>query len=491
MTRTSRQARKDAMLKASHLSVGGNRFDPSQGGLNNSPLSRDRVARWSIGKRAALASTFALTLTLIGLYDLQPKAMTPDAEIATDPAIEPIAPMGATPAAAVEPAALPEARPEPELRTHKVDRGDTLSTVLAKLGVEDAEARAALGALKTHFNPRDLRIGQTLTAQFAGEQSGHGQLVELALHKDVERTIVASLSDEGTYVSREDLIPLAATPVRRASNITSSLYEAMLAQGIPDRIIIELIHIMSYDVDFQRDIRKGDRFDVLYEVLNDETGRPIKSGNILFGSLTVGKKTIALYRHEAADGRVGFYTADGKSSKKLLMRTPIDGARISSRYGMRRHPVLGYSKMHKGMDFAAARGTPIMAAGNGTVEYAARMGSYGNYVKIKHASGYKTAYAHMKGFANGIRKGARVRQGQIIGYVGTTGRSTGPHLHYEVLQGSKQVNPQRLNFATSQPLEASEKGRFAATRTATDQVLARVAPKDQRQVASIDISTGQ
>lgn len=489
MTRTSRQARKDAMLRASHLSLGGTRFGQAATG----PLSRDRVARWSIGKRAALASTFALSLTLIGLYDLQPRAEHTEGEAQAAPTlIDPAA--ETTDETAIAPAALPEVQPQerPELRTHKIDRGDTLTTVLAKLGVEGEEARAAVGALKSHFNPRDLRIGQTLTAQFAPMQnSGDDRLIEVALRKDVERTIIASLSDEGTYVGHEKLTPLAATSVRRASNINSSLYEAMLAQGIPDRVIIELIRIMSYDVDFQRDIRKGDHFDVLYEVMSDETGRPIKSGNVLYGALTVGKKTVALYRHEGANGNVGYYTADGKSSKKLLMRTPIDGARISSGYGMRRHPVLGYSKMHKGMDFAAARGTPIMAAGNGTVEYAGRRGSYGIYVKVKHDGGYQTAYAHMKKLASGVSKGRKVRQGQIIGYVGTTGRSTGPHLHYEVMQGNKQVNPQRLNFATSQPLDASETGRFAKLRQSTDQILAGLQPIDQRQIATASTGTGQ
>ncbi|MGB1088853.1 MAG: M23 family metallopeptidase, partial [Alphaproteobacteria bacterium] len=444
MTRQRDDAPKEALFRTtefrtSNLSVGGLSSGSSftrNGPLNRAPLNRERVARWSIGKRAALASTFALSLTLIGLYDLQPKAPTdnPLSELTPTTSLgESETAVTDTP---MEAPATPSVRPEPEQRTHRIDRGDTLMTVLAKLGVEAEEAHAAVRAIKPHFNPRDLRVGQTLTAEFQPDaktqtQTGGDRLVQLALRQGVERTIVASLSDEGTYIGREELTPLSKTPVRRAGNINSSLYEAMVAQGVPDRIIIELIRIMSYDVDFQRDIHKGNRFDVLYEVMTDETGRPIKSGNVLFGSLTTNKKTIALYRHEMAGGKVGFYTADGKSSKKLLMRTPIDGARISSGYGMRRHPVLGYSKMHKGVDFAAPRGTPIMAAGNGKIDYAGRRGSFGIYVQLQHEGGYQTAYAHMKNLAKGISKGRRVRQGQIIGYVGTTGRSTGPHLHYE------------------------------------------------------------
>jgi murein DD-endopeptidase MepM/ murein hydrolase activator NlpD len=190
-------------------------------------------------------------------------------------------------------------------------------------------------------------------------------------------------------------------------------------------------------------------------------------GKILYASLVTSGKTHALYRFTSpVDGSIDYYDERGQSAKKFLMRTPVDGARLSSGYGMRFHPILGYSKMHKGVDFAAPRGTPVMAAGQGTVDYASRYGSYGNYIRISHGNGYKTAYAHLNSFARGIKKGAHVRQGQIIGYVGTTGRSTGPHLHYEVLVANKQVNPMSIRVPTGRKLAGSELASFAAARTA-------------------------
>lgn len=222
-----------------------------------------------------------------------------------------------------------------------------------------------------------------------------------------------------------------------------------------------MIRIYSYQVDFQRDIKEGDKFEILYETYKTEDGDFARYGDILYANLAIDGKKIPVYRYENKDGQVDYYGEDGMTFKKTLMRTPVDGARMSSGFGMRRHPISGYTKMHKGIDFAVAMGTPIYAAGDGTVEISGRKGAYGNYVRIRHNNEMKTAYAHMQKIAKGITPGQKVKQGQIIGYVGTTGRSTGPHLHYEVLLKNKPVNPNSVKLPTDRSWQ-NEMKRFKA-----------------------------
>ena len=210
-----------------------------------------------------------------------------------------------------------------------------------------------------------------------------------------------------------------------------------------------------------------------------EDGRSARIGDILFAKMNVANKDVAIYRYKDSSGTIGYYTADGKSTRKSLMRTPVDGARMSSGFGLRRHPILGYTKMHKGMDFAAPTGTPIYAAGDGTVEYAGRFGAYGNYVRIRHNTTMKTAYAHMKKFASGVRQGARVKQGQVIGYVGTTGRSTGAHLHYEVIMNGNQVNPSNIKTAQANVLKGRALEKFKGFMSSMNDKYAE-ALKDQK-----------
>ena len=297
----------------------------------------------------------------------------------------------------------------------------------------------------------------------ATEDESSVELIGVSLKDQVEREVIARRDETGNFTAEERLFELETKPVRAEGEITDSLFLAADRAGVPANTIVELIRIFSFDVDFQREIQPGDSFSVMYERKFDESDRPVKEGNILFASMTLSGKEIALYRYTPKDdGIPEYFTADGKSIKKTLMRTPVDGARLSSGFGKRKHPILGYTRMHRGVDFAAPRGTPIMAAGSGVVEMAARHGGYGNYVRIRHNGTYKTAYAHMKGFAKGIRKGARVRQGQIIGYIGTTGRSTGPHLHYEVLVDNAQVDPRSIKLPTGRVLKGKELKRFAA-----------------------------
>ena len=238
-----------------------------------------------------------------------------------------------------------------------------------------------------------------------------------------------------------------------------SLYRSAVNKKIPANIIIEFARIYGFQVDFQRDIRKKDRFQIMYEIFIDEKGRAIESGNILFANLKLSGEDNSLYFFDK-EGSKGHYDKNGKSVKKALMKTPINGARLSSPFGMRKHPIDGFNKMHKGTDFAAPMGTPIMASGDGIIKKAGWCGGGGNCIVIKHNSTYQTIYAHMSKFAKGIRSGVRVKQGRTIGYVGSTGKSTGPHLHYEVVVNGKKVNSQTLKLPSGKILKGEERKIF-------------------------------
>lgn len=381
------------------------------------------------------------------------------------------------------PASEPKA---PVARAAQVKKGDTLIAVLGRLGVAKADAFAAVHAMERVFDPRKLKIGQEVQALFtpdADEKGEQGSVLALALKISPELTIRIDRSGHnGSFDAREIRKQLQRELAYAEGTIKSSLYEAAVAANLPAEVLVSVMRPYSFDVDFQREIQPGDSFEVAYERFVDEDGRSVRYGDVVFANLTLSGKSMPIYRHEDADGQVDYFDPDGKSVRKALLQTPVDGARISSGYGMRRHPVLGYSKMHKGVDFAARRGTPIMAAGDGVVERANRFGSYGNYIRIRHNSTYKTAYAHLKGFAKGIHKGARVRQGQIIGYVGTTGRSTGPHLHYEVLAHNKQVNPKSVKLPAGRNLAGNELKTFKARVAETETQIAALRGEEESPV---------
>jgi murein DD-endopeptidase MepM/ murein hydrolase activator NlpD len=304
-----------------------------------------------------------------------------------------------------------------------VGDGDTLMAMLTNAGAARRDAHAAITEMSKIFKPRYLKPGHEiiLTLRPSPDPEGAAELVSMKLIENVERDVLISKAEEG-YVSEIIEHPLTLEVAAAVSVIENSLFLAGESAGVPPGVLANLIQIYSFDVDFQRDIRTGDGFSVLYEQYMDESGELVRSGNILRASMTLSGKEKILYRFETAKGTIDYFDPEGKSVRRTLMRTPINGARLSSNYGNRKHPILGYTKLHTGTDFAAPRGTPIYAAGNGTVNYAGRKGGYGNYVRIRHNGTYQTAYAHMSGFARGIRKGTRVNQGQVIGYVGTTGR---------------------------------------------------------------------
>lgn len=353
-------------------------------------------------------------------------------------------------------------KPEaPQEKFFEIGKGDTLAGVLNKAGVPSTETYKAVEALKEFFDPRAVKPGQKIVIDFDskndGEEKGFSRL-----RMDIDPLRSVSLEKNRNGVIKAALHEREAKTRFYAQNasIENSLYGSALKNGIPSAVVAEAIRIYSWDVDFQRDLRKGDTVEVMYEQLETEDGQKIKTGNIVYARLSVNGNDIPVYRYEMKNGDIDYFTADGKSVRKTLMTTPVDGARLSSGYGMRHHPVLGYNKMHKGMDFAAPTGTPIYAAGDGTIEKMGKFGAYGNYVRIRHNSNIKTAYAHMQKFAKGLSAGSRIKQGQIIGYIGTTGRSTGPHLHYEVLKNDTQVNPRTIDLPQGESLKGVELASF-------------------------------
>ena len=369
-------------------------------------------------------------------------------------------------------------RPLDDMRI-RISRGENFVDALKRAGIGASDRNDAAYAFGKHYNLRRLRPGQEFALTLgwpnqtpyqlaANGAEPEARLLGLEFRVDPENRIVMRRDKAGGFEAEKSAIALTTRTMAIAGRINGSLYESAKSVGAPDQIIADLADAFSYDVDFQREIFGGDEFEAIFEVLFDDQGQLVSTGDILYARLNWRgrQKEKGYYRFAASiDGERGdFYDASGQGAKRLLMKTPIDGARLSSGFGTRKHPILGYRRAHKGVDFAARRGTPIKAAGDGVIERANRYGSFGNYVRIRHANGYKTAYAHLKGFSRNARAGRRVRQGDIIGYVGTTGRSTGPHLHYEVHLNGKAVNPQRLKIATTKKLKGGDLDRFKARR---------------------------
>ncbi len=355
-----------------------------------------------------------------------------------------------------------------------IAQGQTLMGILTQRGANREEARRMIAALEPVFPTRLLKDGQKIRLSYLKGVDEFGLQVikptRLQFDSDANRNVIVSLETNGDYVgtysgsgSAVAALPGggAAKQQRVTGTIETSFYASAKNQGIPRPIIARMMRIHSYDVDFQREVRDGDKFEVFYGEPLTKKGTSRKRNVVLYSALTLGGKTKGYYRFTTPDdGVTNYYDEKGRSATSFLIRTPVAGARISSRYGMRKHPILGYSRMHAGVDFAAPRGTPIKAAGNGVVERAGRNGAYGIYMRIRHANRYKTAYAHMRRLAKGMKPGKRVRQGQVIGYVGSTGRSTGPHLHYEVHRNGKRVNPMKIRVSNGRQLKGKLLARF-------------------------------
>ncbi|MFD2206871.1 M23 family metallopeptidase [Kiloniella antarctica] len=377
---------------------------------------------------------------------------------------------------------MPEAIPPSDIeKMVTVSSGDTLMSLLVTAGATRSEAHGAITALTDVYSPKKIRPGLDIALTFASPTSIEtldttrdvGPLRAMQFQPSVERIVKVSTAEGENlrYIAEEIQRPLTMKMARSTNEINSSLYLAAQNVSVPNDIMIKLIRAYSFDVDFQREIQKGDRFEVVYEAYYDEDNNLARTGEMIYGNLTLSGDDLQLYRYTPSSGFTDYFNEKGQSAKKALMRTPVDGARLSSRFGKRKHPVLGYTKVHKGVDFAAPRGTPIYAAGDGVIVRANRFSSFGNYIKIRHHSGYQTAYAHLKGFAKGIKKSKRVRQGQVIGYIGTTGRSTGPHLHYEVLFNGRQVNPLGVKLPAGEKLKSVDLKKFKVEQKKINQMM--------------------
>lgn len=350
------------------------------------------------------------------------------------------------------------AAPRQIARSVTLKPGDNLGPLLQREGLTGQDAHRFVQAFSEEFSPRRLRAGQSFNLHVENDV-----ITDVTFRPHAEQTVFVTRKGDDWSAKTVSAEFKYETIAVRAS-IENSLYVDATRLGAPDKVVAQFANIYEYSVDFQRDIQPGDAFELFFEVARDHTGNVVKAGDLLYTSFSPRGKEMTYWLFADAEGNENYYDASGKTAKRKLRATPINGARLSSSFGRRKHPILGYRKMHSGVDFAAPRGTPIMAAGSGVVERANRYGSFGNYVRIRHSDGYKTAYAHMKGFARGIRAGARVRQDQIIGYVGTTGRSTGPHLHYEVIHNGKKINPRRLSQLSGKPLAKAQIPAFKERR---------------------------
>lgn len=370
-----------------------------------------------------------------------------------------------------------------EMQSVIVKQGDTIANVLKTAGAESWQAQAISDVFASMPGGLKLRPGQEVRLELApaATDSTVKEPVKVSVFSGVKAEGTAERVGDGEYRLSDDPIQVVGTAEDEEANgdratLYSSVYSAALAQDLEPDVITTMLRVLSYDVDYKQRVRPGDGFEMFFDVKHADDGTETP-GELLYVSMTVGNEPLKYYRFRTPDGAVDFYNSKGSNSRKFLMRTPIKAGRFTSGFGYRRHPLLGIKKMHTGVDWAAPVGTPIMAAGNGTIEVADRHGGNGNYVRIRHGNGYKTAYSHMSRFAAGIKKGMKVHQGELIGYVGTTGFSTGPHLHYEVLINSRFTNPLKLHVPRSRQLNGRMYAEFRKEMQRIDELMHRAPVK--------------
>ena len=347
-----------------------------------------------------------------------------------------------------------------------IQNNDSIEKILKKLDINSNDIKIISNNLKQK-KLTNIYAGRTLSLVLKKLDDGSNTVVNLTY--PVNNTLNIEIrKTQNNFIIKENILKLYKKEVVVKNEIKNNLYSAAIESGIEPNIIVEFARIFGFEVDFQRDIRKGDWFEISYEKFEDDNNVVQDTGKIIYASMFVNGAEINLYNFKDGSGDIGFYDIKGKSIVKSLMKTPINGARLSSSFGNRKHPILGYTKLHTGTDFAAPSGTPIMASGTGKITRARWCGGGGNCVKIKHNSTYETVYAHMKSFARGIKEGRKVKQGQIIGYVGSTGMSTGPHLHYEVIVNGRKVNSQRLKLPSGKILRGKAREDFELARIKID-----------------------
>ena len=349
------------------------------------------------------------------------------------------------------------------VQKYYLQEGETFTGALKQADLQDDEINDVVNIISKKIDLRKLNVG-TLIETYTKSVNDKKIINEIIIYPDIEKKIYVKKVNN-KFVAGEDKKKLFSKLKLYEVEIHNSIYESLKKIDTPDEIIMEFVQLYSFDIDFQRDIRKGNKIKIFFEIYTDSQNNYIKSGNINFSEIILDDESYELYRFQSeGDEFVEYFNSDGKSATKALMKTPINGARLSSGFGMRKHPILGYNKKHQGVDFAAPTGTPIMAAGTGHIEFVGNNGGAGKYIRIKHLNGYKTSYSHLSKYASGIQKNIKVRQGQVIGYVGNTGLSTGPHLHYEVIFNGKRINPMKMKLPSGKQLKDKNLEIFLAEK---------------------------
>ena len=357
------------------------------------------------------------------------------------------------------------------LEYYELEEGDTFISALKKTNLNDREIDQLIIAAEDSMETNQLRIGTRI--EIISELIKEKKIVkEVVIYPDSEEKI-SVLRIEDKFTVSKDVKTLYSELVFHEVDIDKSIYSSLKNINVPDNIIMSFVQLFSFDIDFQRDIRSKNIIRILFEQFKDKDDDLIKTGSIFFAEIVLTKDAYELYKFED-NNDIEYFNSDGKSATKALMKTPINGARLSSAYGMRKHPILGYNKKHMGVDFAAPIGTPIMAAGTGHIEYVGTNGGAGKYIRIKHLNGYKTSYSHLSSYASGMQKNVRVKQGQTIGYVGSTGLSTGPHLHYEVIFNGEKINPMKMKLPSGKKLKGTSLNNFLAEKDRINNEISKI-----------------
>jgi len=396
-----------------------------------------------------------------------------------------------------------EAQPgfaRPERVPVKVLPGETFAAAVQRAGVTAAEAQSAVNMLAQTMDTVNIKAGLAFDAAIARPQDDNGpaRLIGLSMRTGPATAVTLSRTFDGALRLREMAEPVVEETAIAQGVMEGSLYQSAARAGATPGVTAEVVKLFAHRLDFSRDIKAGDEFRMVFDRKVTESGRTVETGNVLYAEIEAKGSKTRFYRFERANGDSEFFDETGKNFKGFLLRTPVDGARVTSTFGMRRHPILGYNRSHQGVDFGAGHGTPVLAAGDGVVAMAGRNGGYGNWLQIKHSGGWDTGYAHLSRFANGVRPGARVRQGQVVAYVGSTGMSTGPHLHYETFQNGRRVNPLSVKVPQGSTLTGAELAAFRAQKARVDTMLAQAgalpaqaSAGETRKLAEADISRTQ
>jgi murein DD-endopeptidase MepM/ murein hydrolase activator NlpD len=354
--------------------------------------------------------------------------------------------------------------------------GDSIQRILSDQKISQADINNVLNALTREYNVGPLRKDQKIYLIVKREKNGNF-VSRLTVNIDNITSVHVFLNKDNLYEAKRVTKVLTKKNHFVETTIDRGIYRSAKQSGIENSIVAQFARLYGFEVDFQRDLKKDDKIKIFYERYLDDDGISQRTGNIIYSEIINADKNIILYRYEYPNGTIGYFTPEGKSIEKSLMRTPINGAKLTSRYGFRLHPILGFNHLHQGTDFAAPIGTPVMASGSGTLEYVGWKGGYGKLISIRHSAVYQTNYAHLQDYAKGIRRGAKVQQAQIIGYSGNTGSSTGPHLHYEVVVNGKKENSQTLKLPSSAPIEGNNKNLFETQKRKIDNLILENAKK--------------